>query len=61
MVSDKYDRSDARRAAWTAVLPVCMACQAVSARPVAWVWSVQLRYSAAERPFGESWARLGPG
>ena len=49
------------KVARTAVLPVCGACYAVSTRPVASVWSVQRRYSAAARPFGEFWARLGPG
>ena len=38
------------KAARTAVLPVCMACYAVLARPVASIWSVQLRYRAAEPP-----------
>jgi hypothetical protein len=49
------------KAARTAVSPVCRACYAVLARPVASVGSVQWRYSTAARPFGESWARLGPG
>ena len=49
------------KAARTTALSVSRACYPGSASPGAPIWGVQPRYGAAERPFGGSWARLGPG
>jgi hypothetical protein len=61
MVSNKYGRSGARKGSPHGSISGLRGCYAVSARPVASVWNIQPRFQAAERPFVESWARLGPG